>query len=575
MADIVDDKEQVNQFSTATLKMLFQYRSNTRSDTHDTLKCKRCSSVVQVDTNTKLNEKQTKSCIEFLDNFQHHLETTILLGKDDSICVENEPKLPSKLLQTFDELKEMLINNKFTSLPLYSKQLRKVMEEMELKVVGINETNNEIVDGNIDEKERESQIEFQTFREGLPPGYSLKASFLTKWVEVVPTLTRLGKNVEIDDDCNSDNDDDNNIDHESVEQIGCPEETDFNKWSHHCGVQTVDDDVLMRSMADDDTISFVFGLEVNWDLLQLREEEKREEVELKKEQMKKDLEELNRKRRMSKSKESADENLIISKEEEEVVAKKSKSAHGDNDIEQYSKKKKEKGKAKKKKIASQKSIEGNSDPLDISNDDNSEKKNDIDVKPKNRRLLVIDDDDDDDDIYEKSELKEQEESIHRKKEKKKSTLKTKKTSGSNHPSTDTENDEFQVEDDELEEKKCTFDSDSIFSSPSIVTETLKKDNIETEEVECLTLDEENVIERSPLKDVTNKRKDMVTDSLVAMSNSKAQVNSQHSGSSIDPQEDGNSWDCPICTYLNYATENVCDMCDYKRQSKPRKARRSR
>jgi DNA repair and recombination protein RAD54 and RAD54-like protein len=45
LQNIVDDKEQVNEFSSAELKAIFTRRVDTRSDTHDTLRCKRCSNV--------------------------------------------------------------------------------------------------------------------------------------------------------------------------------------------------------------------------------------------------------------------------------------------------------------------------------------------------------------------------------------------------------------------------------------------------------------------------------------------------------------------------------------------------
>lgn len=66
-------------------------------------------------------------------------------------------------------------------------------------------------------------------------------------------------------------------------------------------------------------MSFVFGLEVNWDLLQLREEEMKEQVEQRKLQNKKDLEELNERRRQQKLAASGvgDENDDESDEEDE------------------------------------------------------------------------------------------------------------------------------------------------------------------------------------------------------------------------------------------------------------------
>ena len=70
--------------------------------------------------------------------------------------------------------------------------------------------------------------------------------------------------------------DDGDDDDEYVEQEGCPDEEDFNRWSHHSSVRSCYGDEMLQtamSMGDNDehgdnTISFIFGLEVNWDLLQ-------------------------------------------------------------------------------------------------------------------------------------------------------------------------------------------------------------------------------------------------------------------------------------------------------------------
>lgn len=50
-------------------------------------------------------------------------------------------------------------------------------------------------------------------------------------------------------------------------------------------------------MGDDITVTFVFGLEVNWTLLQARQAERAEQEELHKQQMKRDIDELNELRR--------------------------------------------------------------------------------------------------------------------------------------------------------------------------------------------------------------------------------------------------------------------------------------
>ena len=67
-------------------------------------------------------------------------------------------------------------------------------------------------------------------------------------------------------------------------------------------MQSCDDEVLKLAMSDDNTVSFVFGLEVNWSLLQTREETNRDRNLLRKENGKAALEELNEKRRAEKEK---------------------------------------------------------------------------------------------------------------------------------------------------------------------------------------------------------------------------------------------------------------------------------
>lgn len=48
LTSIVDNKEQVNSFSSRELKALFRRPRGTRSDTHDTLRCSRCRGVAVV-----------------------------------------------------------------------------------------------------------------------------------------------------------------------------------------------------------------------------------------------------------------------------------------------------------------------------------------------------------------------------------------------------------------------------------------------------------------------------------------------------------------------------------------------
>lgn len=60
------------------------------------------------------------------------------------------------------------------------------------------------------------------------------------------------------------------------EQIGMPDEQNMRSWSHHHSTDTVDDPIFRAAMRGYDTVSFVFGLEVTWSLIQHRQQEEDE-----------------------------------------------------------------------------------------------------------------------------------------------------------------------------------------------------------------------------------------------------------------------------------------------------------
>ena len=101
---------------------------------------------------------------------------------------------------------------------------------------------------------------------------------------------------------NADDNGDGEEEDEFVEQEGCPNEEDFNKWSHHCSPNTCDDEALKKALNDDTTVSFIFGLEVNWSLLQEKLAVEMEAEERRKEQQRLDLLELNAKRARERQK---------------------------------------------------------------------------------------------------------------------------------------------------------------------------------------------------------------------------------------------------------------------------------
>jgi hypothetical protein len=124
---------------------------------------------------------------------------------------------------------------------------------------------------------------------------------------------------------------------EHVEQEGCPDENDFNNWSHHCNVSTCDDDILRQAMQDDNTVSFVFGLEVTWDRIQENQESKKEETEKYKAQVKADLDELNAKRARTKRKEKG-EGSDGDDDDGEMKSEKKKKGKKKGDVDEKNKK---------------------------------------------------------------------------------------------------------------------------------------------------------------------------------------------------------------------------------------------
>ena len=79
-------------------------------------------------------------------------------------------------------------------------------------------------------------------------------------------------------------------------------------------------------------MSFVFGLEINWDLLQLREEETKEENELRKQQNKKDLEELNERRRKQRLTDAGEDDVDEDGEGDNVDAEEGEGDEGGGDV---------------------------------------------------------------------------------------------------------------------------------------------------------------------------------------------------------------------------------------------------
>jgi len=92
LQNIVDNREEVNQFSSSELKRLFARVEDSRSDTHDTLRCKRCSYAKTMDSlqpgeggsnkhgAAALIPEQVTECASFVDSLAAFLRASAREG---------------------------------------------------------------------------------------------------------------------------------------------------------------------------------------------------------------------------------------------------------------------------------------------------------------------------------------------------------------------------------------------------------------------------------------------------------------------------------------------------------------
>lgn len=106
---------------------------------------------------------------------------------------------------------------------------------------------------------------------------------MDQWTATVPLLMNMKSEEEVKKE-GDDEDDianllegcatvDNKRGDDYQEQIGLPDEENMRNWSHHHTTDTVDDPIFRAAMRGCDSVSFVFGLEVTWSLIQQRQQE--------------------------------------------------------------------------------------------------------------------------------------------------------------------------------------------------------------------------------------------------------------------------------------------------------------
>lgn len=348
LQQVVENKDQTNAFSTEELKSLFMRRKDTVSDTHDALRCKRCKSVKAYEIRSKnLSEWQKNECVEFLEDFISSVKDKLMSNgyipcdgptvtsdgdgddKDDS-ANNDDNHSNSKVYFPLPVVLSNLTTNRYPTLPLFSRALRQSVLELDhsLEAVYLDRTTTTITIANEDGTTSTTTTTNSNSDDVMKLHFM--SDFLSRWSDIVPMLHSGSNNNSIsgskgDSDSLTHQkegvDSENNTNDEVATQIGCPEEDALNEWSHHCSVHSTDDEALKRAVGDDTAVSFVFGYEVDWDLLQLRQEAKKDEEEARKQQAKLDLEELNarraEKKQIQKQKQKEKEMELAKAQEEE------------------------------------------------------------------------------------------------------------------------------------------------------------------------------------------------------------------------------------------------------------------
>lgn len=271
LQSVVDDKDQVNALSTKDLKNLFKLRTGTPSDTHDKLKCERCKIIADnaEQEARQVLPRQLSACQELLERMIKHDDAEVFLTplKPDDHGVSTEDydqvvKQPIDLGTIKAKLgADLSLSSAYKSTPAFCKDINKIFSN----VIKAFEPNTEIV----------------------AVAKKLQSWWMEEWRALAPKLMAMtSSDGQADEESNGDalNDDtgvscafvNNDRGEDFQEQIGMPDEENMRHWSHHHSIDTVDDPVFRAAMRGYDSVSFVFGLEVTWSLIQQRQQEEEE-----------------------------------------------------------------------------------------------------------------------------------------------------------------------------------------------------------------------------------------------------------------------------------------------------------
>ena len=254
---------------------MLKLRQGTPSDTHDKLRCERCATI---DDSTDLDAKkvlprQMSRCRDLLQTMMALEDAAMFLTplKPEEHGVTSEAydkqiKQPMDLGTILGKLgsvhnPKLILQYKRPS--AFSKDVNRIFANV-LKMWTNGE---EIVEA----------------------AQRLQSWWMTNWTQLVPKLMTMkpDDDKENNDPINVDNDDNgdmkcafihNERGEDFQDQIGMPDEENMRHWSHHHSSDTVDDPVFRAAMRGYDSVSFVFGLEVTWSLIQQRQQEEEEKT---------------------------------------------------------------------------------------------------------------------------------------------------------------------------------------------------------------------------------------------------------------------------------------------------------
>jgi len=266
LQQVVDDKEQVNTISTKDLRNLFKLRMGTPSDTHDKLRCERCK-IIADDAELeakKILPKKLNLCHDLLDKMVKMEDAAFflkpLIAEDNGITTQEYEK------QVKQPIDLGIIRSKLNVLPDKSYAYKSVS--------GFSKDVNRIFSNTLKIWVPGQEIADAARR--------LQGWWLNEWTGIVPVLMSMKLDGEACTnglgDCqeNSTFLSGNERGENFQEQIGMPDEENMRSWSHHHTTDSVDDPVFRSAMRGCDSVSFVFGLEVTWSLIQQRQQEEEE-----------------------------------------------------------------------------------------------------------------------------------------------------------------------------------------------------------------------------------------------------------------------------------------------------------